>query len=124
MRLAGALLAAALCVACGPVAAISLRVEAPLRIPEECDRLEITGQRGDEVFYNRVFQLTSGTQFPLSLSLETRNREHLTAGPLDLSVTASKGAELSREWSTGTVSVSLAEGEITEAVVRLCNCPG
>jgi hypothetical protein len=121
-----ALLGAALMsfLGCGPEAALWLEVEAPLRVPDECDAIEIEVRREDgaTIAAQRLFTLQSGPAFPLTLALPTSNPENVGA-PLSLRVRALKDAQLARPWAESTTSVTLRDGELNPIVVRLCDCP-
>lgn len=117
--------AALMLIACGPEAALWLRVEAPLQTPTESDALEVEvragGATGDGV-HAETYALDSDTPFPATLTLYTHRKER-TAEALWIQVRALKGAALARPWSSGWTTAQLESGRFVESVVRLCDCP-
>ncbi|MBI3183695.1 MAG: hypothetical protein HYZ28_16275 [Myxococcales bacterium] len=115
-----------LCAGCGePIAALWVRIEAPLLVPDECDGLRLTARRladSSQVFDQR-YDLTAGPPFPLELALTTRNRANLGEGALSLGATALYRGETARPWAERSQLVTLREDRVTETVIQLCDCP-
>jgi hypothetical protein len=124
MRRGGRTLAllALLATACGPEAAIWLRVEAPLRVPEDADALTVEVRKGavdGGVSFSERFAL-SGQRFPATLTLTAPTADQL--GTFFVSASALKGAALAQPWSTATGTVELTKGRVSELTLKLCAC--
>jgi hypothetical protein len=109
---------------CGPEAAVWLRIEAPLRVPDECDelRIEARWEGADAIAWEKRFALENGPGFPLDLSLTADSLEG--EGTLILRAEAFLDGERARPWSETTTRVELVRREMTPAVLKLCDCPG
>ncbi|MGA9521372.1 MAG: hypothetical protein WBV82_07910 [Myxococcaceae bacterium] len=108
----------------GPEAAVYLRIEAPLRVPEDCDevRIEARWEGSDEVAYEQSFPLGSdGPDFPLELSLTADTLERGDA--LRVRAEALLGGERAKPWSEATTRVELVRNEMTPVVLKMCDCP-
>jgi hypothetical protein len=114
-------LALLLVAGCGPEAALYVTVEAPFRVPDQCDALEITAsERGQQLFF-QTFMLS--TPFPQTLTLESTQRAQV-GGDVRVTAKALKAGALAASWSTGTQTEPLAAGALTPVVVRICDtCP-
>lgn len=113
---------------CGPEAALWVRVEAPLRVPEECDSvlIRVTRQEGgtEVESYRRTYPLDGATQqFPLTLLL-TADDSSLVGVPLRVEATALRGEARARDWSHGGTRARLTQGELGHAVLTLCETCG
>src|SRR5688500_3006069 len=103
-------LACAFAPACGPAAAVWLRIEAPLAVPEECDALDVEVRRGrtdGDVSFQKTYDLSSGPAFPLTLSLTTDKAQDVGGEGFVIIATARKGESLSKTWSRGIERVNL-----------------
>lgn len=109
--------------ACGTPAAVFLRIEAPLVVPEQADAVSITFDRGEgsEVLSEETFELDEGHAFPVTLTMETR-RDDLIGEPLRVRATVLKEGMHAAPWSRGEVEVVLKPRELTPATVTLCDC--
>ncbi len=108
---------------CGPESALYLRIEAPLRVPEDCDEVKVEARWEDTgaVAYERSFRLEEDTQFPLELSLTAESIEG--AGALTVRAEAFLGGARARPWSDATSRVELVSREMTTVVLKMCDCP-
>ena len=110
---------------CGPDAAVWLRVEAPLQVPEECDTLEVKVHRGaadGPLSFEGRYPLGTDQSFPATLSLRNDSQENLTQ-TLTISVRALKGEALAAPWSSAEATAQLRAREWTPVSVALCDCP-
>lgn len=127
LGLLGALACAAVLWAagCGPEAALWVRIEAPLRVPEDCDALELRVIRlegaVESVAYGRLYSLSEGPQFPLTVAL-TAGRSFDLERPLTVSARALLGDSLAKPWAATTASVQLSSGRTVELTLELCDC--
>lgn len=119
-----AVLALALC-ACGPQSAAWLRIEAPLRVPQDCDAVELTATRVSDaqLIYQSHHALGSGPPFPLELALVTDDRRNLGRESVELTVRALKGLELAAPWSSRTLRFDLVAHQWSDVTVEVCDCP-
>ena len=110
--------------ACGPEAAVWVRIEAPLQIPGECDAVRVTALRlNDEgVAYSRTHELTKGgLQFPLELALLADESAPFESG-LRIEVEALLGGVRAAPWSAAAESLVMRPARVTPLVIRLCDC--
>jgi hypothetical protein len=114
----------ALCLsACGgPNAALWLRVEAPLVVPDAADELHVTVDRGGANIFDRTYDLSNGPQFPLTLALTTTNEANIGSA-VTVTVTALLKGAIAQPWATKQDSVSLSDGDYSELTMVLCECP-
>ncbi len=108
----------------GPEAAVWVRIEAPLRVPLDCDEvwIEARWEGTDVVAYQKRFPLgADGPQFPLELSLTADTLEGEDA--LLVRAEALLGGERAKPWSEATTRVELVRKELTSAVLKMCDCP-
>lgn len=112
----------ATCVGCGPEAALWVRVEAPLLVPDECDAVQVSVELAEETvrLYDKVYDLSSGPPFPLTLALSTSDSDRLERD-LTVTATALKGGELARPWATMQGTTRLRAGEIVQVLLQLCD---
>lgn len=111
--------------ACDPVGALWLRVEAPLAIPSQVDRLHVQVSRLEDqhLLYDQTHALNEAHAFPLTLSLTTDDPRNVGSEKLlSVTVTALLGEAQATGWSQRSQELELTRGEISEAVVRLCDC--
>ncbi|MBL8951767.1 MAG: hypothetical protein JNK82_13375 [Myxococcaceae bacterium] len=112
--------------ACAPEAAVWLRIEAPLRVPAECDAIDLRATRvagGAEVYAAR-HELHSGpTPFPLELALSTNEPDNLGQDAVELEVRALKGGVLAAPWAQKKQRLALVRGQWAHATIELCDCP-
>jgi hypothetical protein len=114
-------LAPLLAAGCGSSAALWVRIEAPLLVPDDADEAAVQVVRSGAV--DPIFDTTyplAGKRFPLTLSLtsdDPKNTDVL------VSVTVRKAGQLATPWSQQTVPATLTTGEVREVLVRLCDCP-
>lgn len=108
---------------CGGPAAVFLRIEAPLVVPEQADavRVEIDRATGGERLSEETFDLHDGPSFPLTLTVETR-RDELLDETLRVRATVLKDGAQATPWSSGEVDVVLKPRELTPATIKLCDC--
>lgn len=108
------------CLGCGPAAALWLRVEAPLRVPEECDALEVTAVRevDGKTAFTKSFNLSKGPAFPLTLTLEEPSPTRASE-TLNVNVRALKAGQLATPWSEATQTVTLQKARLVELRVAL-----
>jgi hypothetical protein len=109
------------CMACGPQAAIWLTIEAPLRVPDQCDALRVQATEHGTVVFDQVYTPLS-TQFPQTLTLESTTRAML-GGDVTVNVAARKSGALAAPWSQATGTVTLETGKLAPLTIRLCQCP-
>jgi hypothetical protein len=104
--------------ACGPEAALFVTVEAPLRVPDQCDAVQIgADERGTELF-NQTFMLSA--QFPQTLTLESTARE-MVGGDVVVTATAMKGGAQATSWASASATATLESGKLTPVTVRICD---
>lgn len=110
--------------ACGPEAALWVRVEAPLVVPTECDALTLTLRRdGDPTpAFERTFELLDGPQFPLTASF-TADGEVPLDEPLRVHAEALLDGQRAQPWSAAEQVLTLKRGETTRVTLELCDCP-
>jgi hypothetical protein len=107
--------------ACGPEAALYVTVEAPLRVPDQCDALEISAtERGTQVF-DQTFMLSA--QFPQTLTLESTQRAQV-GGDVVVAATALKGGSPATSWATSHRTATLESGTLTPVTVMICDTCG
>ena len=107
---------------CGPSAALLVRIEAPLRVPEECDALHLVAVRGEggPTVFERTYPLSRS--FPLELSLTTENEDNLGTGRILITAEALLAGKLAQAWATRTAPATLREGQVSELRLPLCDC--
>ncbi len=107
---------------CGPDAAVLLRIEAPLRVPEECDALRVKAVRTSdgETIYEAEHAVE--VQFPMDLLLTTTNEENLGIRRVEISAEALKSGARARPWSSAVIQIDLVEGRTEGARIELCDC--
>lgn len=118
-----ALCGALLC-GCGPQAGLWVRIEAPLRVPEQADALavKVTLPSGT-LALERRFALSEAHSFPLTLAVYEEREEVVLAGePLRVEAEALRGELRATPWAVGAASGTLVKGELVEVLVRLCDC--
>lgn len=118
-------LVALLLAGCGdPLSAFWVRIEAPLRVPEDVDAVTITADRknGSPAFSQR-FDLSQGPRFPLTLSLEAHESAQLGAPDWTVNVEAFKGSTRARPWAIGNQAARLTRGQVAPVTIKLCDCP-
>jgi len=104
--------------ACGPAAGAWVTIEAPLRVPDQCDSVRVTATRGADEVFNSARVIPAGQQFPQTLSLYTSKPADV--GPeLTVTVVALKGGQPSTAWSTGSATVTLEDGKLAPVDVRI-----
>jgi hypothetical protein len=111
---------------CGPHAVVWVRVEAPFLVPSECDAVRLTAVRAsDEApLFEQSYDLGAlGVTFPLEVSLTNANRRNLGDQSVLLTAEAFHGTVLAAPWARTSVAASVLEGQVTESLVRLCDCP-
>jgi hypothetical protein len=92
-------------------------------VPAACDTVQVNVSRSDGTpAFGQSFDLSQGPQFPLTLSLVAQNDADVSV-PLTVAVAALKGSALAQPWASRSVQTSLAAGQLTQAVVQLCECP-
>jgi hypothetical protein len=104
---------------CGPAADLWLRVEAPFVVPGECDALLVQVEQVSDGarIYERTYPLTSAQQFPVTLSLYTKDAQRLAPAALRVTVTAQvRGEDVA---SPGSAEVTLHDDEVSQVVIRL-----
>lgn len=108
---------------CGPQAAVWLRVEAPLRVPDHCDEVRVAA-RWDEpagpLAFEKTWRLDGVEQFPLTLTLTAD--EAGEPGRIFVEVTGLKEGEVAPPgagWAEGTGEAALERGKITPLTVKL-----
>jgi hypothetical protein len=117
---AGLLLLAA---GCGSETVLWLRIEAPLLVPQQCDSLDVNVRRTDgTAAFGQVYDLSQGPSFPLTLSLVAETPADVGV-PLTVSVQALKSGALAEPWATYTAQATLPNGQLTQMLVPLCECP-
>jgi len=117
-----AVAALVLATGCGPDAAIWLKVEAPLHVPDECDGLRVEARRGlsdGPVIFEQTYHQASDQQFPLTLSLGNTNPANLGEAGVTVSAAALKGGELARPWAQGSVWTTLQRDQFVQVLVLL-----
>lgn len=109
---------------CRPDAALFLRVEAALRVPEDCDSVTISANHatGEVALSLTSFGITDGLEFPFSYALRDW-RQDTAHTRVTLSVEAFKSGARARSWSFTRRTVPLQRGQLEEVVIVLCpNC--
>lgn len=111
--------------ACGPDAAVWVRIEAPFLVPEEADAVHVTATRtaDGELVYDLTHALAAqGVQFPVEFALTNDNPAN--TGPQALQITAEvlRQGALVEPWARATVPADVQDGRVTHAVVRICDC--
>jgi hypothetical protein len=110
--------------ACGPRGGLWLRFEAPLRVPDQCDQLQVDVWRGAEAgpsLFHASYALDASRPFPMTLALTTRD-----AADFDVAdgMTVTGIALLGQTAvATGTGSTALQSGELTELDLQLTPSP-
>jgi hypothetical protein len=106
---------------CRPDAALFLRVEAALRVPEDCDRvtLSATHATGEVALPPTSFGVDDGLAFPFSYALRDW-RQETAHTRVTLSVEAFKSGARAKPWSFVRRTVPLRRGELEEVVIALC----
>ena len=61
-------------------------------------------------------------QFPLTLTLESWNRDHLEPAELWVTVTALLRGEPAASWASATGQVSLTHRQLAQLTLKLCDC--
>ena len=106
---------------CRPDAALFLRIEAALRVPEDCDSvtLSATHATGEVALAPTSFGVASGLAFPFSYALRDWRQETAHTS-VTLSVEALKSGARAKPWSFVRRTVPLRRGELEEVVIALC----
>jgi len=112
--------AALLALSCGPEAALFVTIEAPLRVPDQCDAVFVSAAEHDELLFSNTYALS--TQFPQTLTLESTARTQV-GGDVTVTVTAQKDGGPATAWATATATATLESGKLTPVTVRICECP-
>ena len=106
--------------ACGPSAGAWVTIEAPLRVPDQCDSVRVTAARGADEVFNSARVIPAGQQFPQTLSLYASKPADVGA-ELTVTVVALLGGQPATSWSTASTTVTLEDGKLTPVDVRLTN---
>ena len=112
---------------CAPDAAVWVRIEAPLKVPEQCDTVELRARRLDDsvLVYSAVHDLAArGVQFPVELALSTSDDRNVGAPGLTLEVEAKLKGERATSWASAQMNLELPAKQWTVARVALCDCEG
>jgi hypothetical protein len=104
--------------ACGPEAALFVTVDAPLRVPDQCDAVQIIAVERSTELFNQTFMLS--TQFPQTLTLESTMRE-MVGGDVVVTATALKNGAQATSWSSASKTATLASGKLTPVTVEICD---
>jgi hypothetical protein len=101
---------------CSPEAVLWIQVTSPLRVPDQTDaaRFDVSRASDGTLVFARTYDLTSGPQFPLTLSLTTRHPDDMGV-PLEISVDALLQGAFADPWSCATVDATLTAGQTTSA---------
>jgi hypothetical protein len=106
--------------ACGPTGGLWLRIEAPLRVPDQCDHLDVSVWRGPAQgapLFQQSYLLDGGQQFPMTLALVTTDGANFDA---DGGMTASVAAELGTVLvASGSGATDLTQGQLSEIDLAL-----
>jgi hypothetical protein len=106
--------------ACGPEAALYVTVEAPLRVPDQCDAVQISATERMTQLFNQTFPLSE--MFPQTLTLESTRRE-MVGGDVTVTATALKNGARATSWASASKTVTLESGQLTPVSVQICQCP-
>ena len=110
--------------ACGPEGALWLRIEAPLRVPDQADAVQVTVRQGGpdgRSLFSRTDALEP-LQFPVTLTLETWNRGNLEPADLWVTTTALLRGAAAAPWANASGQVSLPRRQLAELTLQLCDC--
>jgi hypothetical protein len=108
---------------CGSETVLWLRIEAPLLVPQQCDSVDVNVRRSDgTAAFGQVYDLSQGPPFPLTLSLVAQTPADVGV-PLTVSVQALKSGALAQPWATYSSQTTLPDGQLTQMLVPLCDCP-
>lgn len=109
--------------ACGPDAGVWVRVEAPLRVPEEADGLRLTVRRASgAVALEQTWDLAAVGDFPQTLALYEEQLRDPEAGALELEVWVLHQGAPAASWAHATARTSLRDGRMEEVVLKVCDC--
>jgi hypothetical protein len=106
--------------ACGPEAALFVTVQAPLRVPDQCDAVQISAVERGTQLYDQTFMLSE--QFPQTLTLESTARA-MVGGDVTVTATALKSGAPATSWATASATMTLVSGKLTPVTVQICDCP-
>lgn len=107
---------------CGPDAALWVRVEAPLVIPEACDAVDLTVTRLDgHVAFAETRDVSGLPRFPLTLMLANEVAANVSA-QFEVRVVALKAGQRARPWAEAAATTTLERGKTTEVLLKLCDC--
>jgi hypothetical protein len=102
----------------GPEAALYVTIDAPLRVPDACDAVEISASERGATLFDQTFSLSA--QFPQTLTLESTQRMQV-GGDVTVTVTALKAGAPATSWSTASTTVTLVSGQLTPVTVQICD---
>jgi hypothetical protein len=113
------LLLALLASGCGTSGGLWVRVEAPLRVPDQCDQLDVYVWRGlaqGPPMFHGSYPLAGSQQFPMTLALTTSDGANYGADGLTASATATLQTATV---ATGSSQATLVKGQLTELDLAL-----
>lgn len=95
---------------CAPAGSFFLRVDAPLRVPADCDALRVEVRQGDAtgaVQLDHTYDATRVTSFPLTLEVQLASTRNLAPQSLHVSTWALKGSALAASWAQGSGDIQV-----------------
>ena len=118
-------LAAGMLVGCGPDAALSVWVGAPLSVPEACDAVHVTATRvkdGIPLYDSTRDLVRAAAQFPLTFNLTTSDAGNFGVGSVRVSVEALHAGGAAASWAHASATADVLEGKVTSVRLELCDC--
>lgn len=111
--------------ACGRPSVAWLHIEAPLRVPEDANalRVEVEAAGSGKMQLERVYDLSTGPSFPLTLSLVEDEPLASTDRGRVVRVWALRDGTVARSWSHASREFELTEGHVVDVPIELCDCP-
>ena len=106
---------------CGPEAALWLRVEAPLLVPDQCDALTVSATAQGRTLLEKTYPLASNKPFPNTVMLFTNSAKDVDVD-LSVQVRALKAGALAAPWAQATQTVALSAHQTTGLTLSLCDC--
>ncbi len=104
--------------ACGPDAGAWLTIEAPLRVPAQCDSVRVSASIEGRNIFDSARVIPPGQQFPQTLALYAAQPAD-EGKPVTIEVTALLGGNEATSWSKASGAVTLEHGKLVPVTVRL-----
>jgi hypothetical protein len=104
--------------ACGPESGAWVTIEAPLRVPDQCDSVRVSATLGGKNIFDSARVIPAGQQFPQTLALYSAQAAD-EGKAITVEVTALLGGNEAAAWSKASANVTLEHGKLVPVTVRL-----